>query len=210
MGPDHEKTTLRARVEAAVDALGPEERRRQAEALVSALDQWWSSAGFEVVLATLPLGPEPDLTPALERWLARGKSLALARTGPGRSLDFAFVDSLRGPWEPRPFGLREPSRTAPPWAAGRPTLCLVPGVAFGPVSGRVARLGRGAGYYDRWLALHGSEVFSLGFGYAVQWVSEVPTEAHDQPLYAWLGPEGVTVGSEGRTLIPSQNTEKIS
>jgi 5-formyltetrahydrofolate cyclo-ligase len=210
MGSDRDKTALRTRTDADVDALGPDERRRQALAMVEALDRWLSNHPAEVILATLPLAHEADLTPVLARWLARGKAVALARTGPDRSLDFGVVDSLEGPWEPRPFGLREPHRSAPGWVAGRPTLCLVPGVAFGFHGGTVARLGRGAGYYDRWLAVHGGEVFTLGFGFSVQWIDHVPVEDHDQPLQAWLGPDGVVSGSEARTLTPSQNTEKIS
>jgi 5-formyltetrahydrofolate cyclo-ligase len=52
---------------------------------------------------------------------------------------------------------------------------LVPGMAF-DAAGR--RLGRGRGYYDRFLAAH-PHVYKIGVCFPFQRVAEVPAEPHD-------------------------------
>jgi 5-formyltetrahydrofolate cyclo-ligase len=189
------KAQTRRLVEGHIEALGAQGRATESAALTARLVRFLEEGPWTWVLATLPLSQEPDVTGALTGWLARGKRLALARTGPNRTLDFLEVTSLDGPWEPRPYGLREPPRTCPAWVPGEPTLCLVPGLGFAPASPGFGRLGRGAGYYDRWLGAHGASVFALGWGFSVQRLDEVPVEVHDRRLDGWLGPEGIESGS---------------
>jgi len=57
-------------------------------------------------------------------------------------------------------------------------LVLVPGLAF---STRGARLGYGAGYYDRWLAAHPAAT-RVGLAFEYQLSEHVPIAAHDEPL----------------------------
>ena len=188
------KDTLRQTVLRRLKDLGPDETRRLGTVMSDRLSAWAPGQGFTEVLATLPLPGEPDLTPFLRDWIARGHRVALAWTGPGRTLGFRYVASLEGPWEPRPYGLREPPAAAPGWDPGARTLVLVPGLAFARVPGRgVLRLGRGAGYYDRWLATHRHEVFSLGMALAFQVFGDLPSEPHDQPLDGLLTPTGIEV-----------------
>jgi len=181
--------------------LGTDRIQEESLALVRHLERWVRNQEFEVILATMPLPQEPDLTGFLGRWLTEGR-LGLARTGPQRSLEFGLVTTLEGPWVKKPYGLLEPPVEAPGWTPGPKTLVLVPGVAFSPAPGGGAdRLGRGAGYYDRWLARFGPQVFTLGVGLAHQTLERVPTEAHDQPLTGWLDPSGFR-GFPGEELVP--------
>lgn len=55
---------------------------------------------------------------------------------------------------------------------------LVPGLAFSP---RGARLGYGAGYYDRWLAAHPAAT-RIGLCFEYQIEPATPSEAHDEAL----------------------------
>ncbi|MBO5538154.1 MAG: 5-formyltetrahydrofolate cyclo-ligase [Prevotella sp.] len=57
-------------------------------------------------------------------------------------------------------------------------VAVVPGVAF---DAQGNRLGRGKGYYDRFLSLH-PEVYKLGLCFPFQLVSEVPASPHDVPV----------------------------
>ena len=54
-------------------------------------------------------------------------------------------------------------------------VALVPGMAF-DAAGR--RLGRGKGYYDRFLAAH-PHLYKIGVCFPFQRVAEVPFEEHD-------------------------------
>ena len=44
------------------------------------------------------------------------------------------------------------------------------------------RLGRGKGYYDRFLTLHSSLFTTIGVCYDFQKVDEVPVDAYDMPV----------------------------
>ena len=168
------------------------------EALAEALGRWAEEHRFESVLATLPLNGEPDLTWFYERWLAEGRPLGLARTAPDGQMDFGLVARLEDSWKGRAFRLREPPRDAAAWTPGQKTLVLVPGLAFAAVSGGVLRLGRGGGYFDRWLAVYRGHVTSLGVGYPFQLTEALPQEPHDVLLDGYFDSQGFHGGKPGR------------
>ena len=61
--------------------------------------------------------------------------------------------------------------------------CITPGLAF---SMEGARLGFGAGYYDRFFARH-PDIYAIGLCLDAQ-VRSVPVEAHDRPMDALVTP----------------------
>lgn len=89
-------------------------------------------------------------------------------------------------WSRRRFGIWEP--VGPATDPGVIDLALVPGLAFTRAG---HRLGRGKGYYDRFLAQLRPGCFKCGIGYDFQLVDELPTEPHDVPLDAVVTPAGV-------------------
>jgi len=159
-------------------------------ALIARLSDWVGTRGFDTVLATLPLPEEPDLTPFYQDWLRHGNRLALARTGPRRSMDFAFVSNLAGPWTVKRGGIQEPPLDAAGWRPGKPTLLLVPGLAFAPAKDGIVRLGRGGGYFDRWLSEYHDAVTTLGVGFSYQFTGALPREPHDVLLDGWMDETG--------------------
>lgn len=62
----------------------------------------------------------------------------------------------------------------PPYFLAQPEWVLVPGVGF-DLSG--ARLGRGKGFYDRYL--EGKNVLTIGLAWTEQLVEKIPVEPHD-------------------------------
>lgn len=131
-----------------------------------------------VVAGYWPLGDEIDVRPLLHH-LARtgGRPVLPVMQGPGLPLRFrawAPGQALR----PGPFGVQEPGPEAPELV---PSLVLVPLLAFDRTG---MRLGYGAGFYDRTLALlrAGGPVTAVGIGHAAQEVPAVPHDGLDQPL----------------------------
>lgn len=74
--------------------------------------------------------------------------------------------------KPGKFGIPEPQGKA---YKGKPDLILVPGVAFDKDHNR---LGRGGGYYDRYLKKY-RNVPRIGMAYDFQVVEHIPTNRHD-------------------------------
>jgi 5-formyltetrahydrofolate cyclo-ligase len=56
---------------------------------------------------------------------------------------------------------------------------IIPGMAF-DVEGH--RLGRGKGYYDRFLAKLSPTTYKIGLCFRWQFVDQVPTDEHDIPM----------------------------
>ena len=56
---------------------------------------------------------------------------------------------------------------------------IVPGLAFDRLNNR---LGRGAGYYDRFLSTLPKNVTTVGLAFDFQLTESLPTEAHDVRL----------------------------
>lgn len=80
-----------------------------------------------------------------------------------------------------PFGILQPAADAGPVV---PEILFVPLVGF---TAGLARLGQGAGHYDRWLAEH-PPLLAVGLAWDAQLCDALPTEPHDVPLDAVVTP----------------------
>ncbi|HEX7524467.1 MAG TPA: 5-formyltetrahydrofolate cyclo-ligase [Candidatus Deferrimicrobium sp.] len=121
-------------------------------------------------------------------YLAAGARLYYPRVAGGRTL--AFYPHREGDaWETGPYGILEPSNPTgvEPRLSGW-DIIVVPGLAF---DRRGNRLGRGFGYYDRFLGGLPESVPRVGLSWAGQLVPEVPVDAWDVPVHALVTEEGV-------------------
>ncbi len=121
-------------------------------------------------------------------YLAAGAHLYYPRTAGGRTL--GFYPHVEGDkWETGPYGILEPSNPAgvEPRLSGWDVV-VVPGLAF---DRRGNRLGRGFGYYDRFLAGLPESVPRVGLAWESQRIPEVPVETWDVPVHALVTEEGV-------------------
>jgi 5-formyltetrahydrofolate cyclo-ligase len=89
----------------------------------------------------------------LEAALAFGKQLLLPRCGPGGTMTVHPVERLEE-LHPGAFGILEPGPEAETAELRQLDLILIPGLAF---DAQGHRLGRGKGYYDRFLPLTGAK-----------------------------------------------------
>lgn len=126
----------------------------------------------DVILAFWPMANEPDIRPAIRQLYAHGKTILLPRVISKTEMEFCPYEGDASLRAVPPYGIFEPTTPAVP--AVDTAVMLVPGVAFDD-SGN--RLGHGAGYYDRYLALSG--VNTIGVCFPFQIVAEVPTDIHD-------------------------------
>ena len=134
----------------------------------------WKAA--RVVFGFVALPGEPDW---LGECLPSEKLIAFPRVGENGELSFHSAPTFKV----GAFGVNEPVGGAP---APPPDLVIVPGLAFDSTG---ARLGRGKGYYDRWLGANPA-VKTLGVCFSCQILERLPAEPHDARVDAILTEQG--------------------
>ncbi|MCL2544779.1 MAG: 5-formyltetrahydrofolate cyclo-ligase [Clostridia bacterium] len=173
------KADLRRKMRAVIAAIPAQEAERQAEMAAERLAEWpvYRRAGCVLLYASLP--GELDTAPMLDRALADGKRLLLPRCGADGEMRAVRVEDLRGLCPGR-FGIREPSAALPAEDPQAIDLVLAPGLAF---DGRGTRLGRGKGFFDRFLLR--TRAVAAGVAYLEQILPDFPAQARE-PHDVWM------------------------
>lgn len=140
-------------------------------------------AEARIILAYYSLPDEVNTHQLIDDLLADGKTVLLP-TVIGEGLMEWHVYSSKSELKNGAFGIGESAGelysgfskyTSP---SEKQMIALVPGVAF-DAAGR--RLGRGKGYYDRFLATH-PHIYKIGVCFDFQRVTEVPVDEQDVPV----------------------------
>ncbi|CAN5830359.1 5-formyltetrahydrofolate cyclo-ligase [soil metagenome] len=171
------KRSLRARM-AELTAPTPDVHRRVVDQVCS----WLVAKRPQVVVGFLGMEGEIDITPLVER--LPSVTFTLTRTAPGVLLT---IHPFEAPREMHRFGFLQPAADSPILPPRSVDVVLVPGLAFDR-QGR--RLGRGAGYYDRFLAGLAADKVALTTQSRI--VEEVPSEPHDVAV-DWIATESGVV-----------------
>ena len=125
---------------------------------------------------------EVETLPILRQALADGKRVAVpAIVPPGKRLLAVEIEDPDRDLGPGHFGIPHPRVTTRRVPLKKLDLVLVPGVAFDRL-GR--RLGRGGGYFDRFLARLPGSTRRVGLAFGFQLAKELPVESHDLPVCA--------------------------
>lgn len=144
----------------------------------------------DTVCAYVPVGSEPGSPTVLDSLVAAGVRVLLpvARTDDaGHPLPLTWGD-YRGELVAASFGLREPpSPHLPAEAIGTASTVVVPALA---VDRAGSRLGRGAGYYDRSLAMADPSARLIAVVRDDEVLDRIPAEPHDVPMTHALTPGG--------------------
>lgn len=92
----------------------------------------------------------------------------------------AIIADLHDDLETGPYGIEHiKEHVRCPVGLDQIDLVIVPGIAFDRGGYRV---GRGAGFYDRFLARLGPEIPSIGLAFDFQVVDSIPRDDHDIPV----------------------------
>ncbi len=162
---------------AQIAAMGEEARREASAAACAHLAGLDAFRHASVVMLYMPLSTEVDLTPAAIRCFQTGKTVCVPAVN-WRQKDMdpievtSFDDELMDVDE---RGIRTPRQGAPV-VPGVIDLVVVPGLAF---DARGNRLGRGGGFYDRFLRRLRRSATTVGLAFDVQIVDEVPADDRD-------------------------------
>lgn len=136
----------------------------------------------QTVVAYYPLPDEVDIRPLLDDLVAAGKTVFLPKVTDDTTMELRRYtgqqDLREGAYHiMEPVGEDILGDSSVAQIIGTDPVVLVPGMAFDS-SGH--RLGRGRGYYDRFLIAHPCVIIGVCFDF--QKVPEVPTDEHDVPV----------------------------
>jgi 5-formyltetrahydrofolate cyclo-ligase len=143
---------------------------------------------YPTVLISLSMNDEIDTLPIAELALAGGKKLFAPKVEEEKIRFYRILSMDDGPWHYGPFGIREPV-PGRDGEKGRllsesdfPALIIVPGLAF---TAQGKRLGRGGGFYDRFLSELDTAKRSytaIGLCMTEQVIDDLPTETWDRNM----------------------------
>lgn len=182
----HTKHELREAARAALHALTPSERLKRSGAICDRLIAGAPASSCDLVLVYLALPDEVNLDPLIEHLLSHNVIVGAPRVDWEQStMTISRVTSLTEIGFGR-HGMREPA-SAVPIPLESLDLAFIPGLAF---DSRGARLGRGGGFYDRFLAdlRRVSTAPLIAPAFDEQILPRVPMEGHDVAVDAIVTP----------------------
>src|SRR3954452_8407094 len=179
MSENQNKPALRRQLRDQLAAMPDDARHRKSILACSFIA---SSPEFEaarVVMLYLSMQTEVDTSPLALRCWQDGKTVVVPKVSwdQRRMLPVEITTLQTGMTTTGP-GIKEP-------IAGKPIpteyidLVVVPGLGFTPTGHRI---GRGMGFYDRFLAQNDFMGLSCGLAFVEQIVDSLPVLAHDMPL----------------------------
>jgi 5-formyltetrahydrofolate cyclo-ligase len=174
------KQDFRNQVREVLQSLGPAARTRKSRAIAERLVGLEAFLEARTVMLYLPVAGEVEMVEVARQAWRSGKTV-VAPTA---------CDNCRTmrPFLCRPenedifhthHGLRQPSRLLGEIPVEQIDLVVVPAVAFDL---RGNRLGRGGGFYDRFLGRPELRAMSAGVAFAEQIVKELPVGPNDRPV----------------------------
>ncbi len=168
-----EKQAVRSLIEQKRRIYPAEQVQADSEAIMSQIEhmQWFRDA--QTVMIYYPIHNEVDLRPLLKRY--EGQKTFLLPVTHRKSIEPRKYD---GEDMMRRGKYKVPEPQTSEWK-GKIDLILVPGVVFDPLCNRI---GRGGGFYDRFLKKH-RRVHQVGVAFDFQVKQhEIPHGAFDHPL----------------------------
>jgi 5-formyltetrahydrofolate cyclo-ligase len=196
------KHEIRKRLRRILAGIAPQQWQTASETASRRLLESIALARAKTVLFYMPTAKELDIGPAAEACLRQGIAVCLPRAAwhlPAGTQDPntpAITPALVSNWVREELvetkhGIFEPPASAPTVDLARLDLVVVPGLAFDSKGGR---LGRGGGFYDRFLSqpgLSGGRAAKVGVGLDEQVLvgtEQLPRDPWDVTLDALVTP----------------------
>ena len=195
------KSTIRKHLLTVLSSIPREQKVAEERSVFDNLIRLDFLEGAEIVLSYLSFGNELDVDGFNARLLEKGASVYVPVIKSGvlkgsrtEELDFRRIGPDFHTLPKNRYGIREPGPGIQTLEFNSKTAnslipVIVPGLAF---DGKCRRLGRGGGFYDRFISSHRSRICTVGVCFSVQKVDEVPADGKDEPV-DWLVTAGETI-----------------
>ena len=186
------KKILRKIIKVRVSAISAEEKAKREKLLLDNLFSMPEFLAANTVMLFANLPDEIGTFSLIDRCIAMGKKVFL----PVINGDDMTACEFKGEYKIGKYEIKEPviklgvrseelgvdNSVTEPESVGNNVpfdFILVPGVGFNPNG---YRLGRGKGYYDKFLSKY-SNLFTVGVCFREQFYLDIPTEPHDIPMH---------------------------
>jgi len=182
-----EKAEARAEIKRRIASLTPEQRAEKSRKVVRSLLALPEYLTSRAVMFFVPMDDEVDLNPAIDRAAEEGKIVLVPKCEPRKYELLICRIMSRDELVRGHFGILEPAvvRRFPPTEID---LLIVPGLGFDE---RGNRLGRGAGYYDRFMNRSDLRAVRCAVAFEEQVLPEIPHDEHDLPIHILVTDERV-------------------
>ncbi len=173
------KKGIRKEIAHAISLMNTRQRAQASAAIVNRILESREYTESSTILLYVPLPDEVDITDLIERSLRDGKTTALPVIT-GRDLIFRRIDTS---WPARlrrgPLDVREPTEGYGDLEIDetQDVLVITPGRAY---TEEKVRLGRGGGYYDRYLESLQAQAMTMAPAFECQIVESIPRLKHDR------------------------------
>lgn len=173
------KAEVRAEIKDRLLSQNKEEKREKDSIIkekLSSLPEFKEAktVGFYVSLAS-----EVDTEALIDEALRAGKTVVVPVMD-GDDLKFHRIEDRKADLAEGPCGILQPDKSREKlFPKDRMDVVIVPGVAF---SKEGARLGKGRGFYDRFLKDLPHRVKRIGLAYDLQIIQDLPVAPHDVPV----------------------------
>lgn len=176
MTVQEEKQALRKEMRQRIRQISPEERMRSSESICSRLCEMEEYLSAKCVFCFVGTEREIDTRPFLADVLARGKRLCVPRCVGKGGMELICIESL-DQLHPGAYGILEPDQGAAMVSTETVDFAVIPCLAC-TYAGH--RLGRGGGYYDRFLSHYEKETILICQEAMI--CPRIPMEPHDRMI----------------------------
>jgi len=183
-----EKPQARRRIQQEITRLTAEDRAGKSRRIADTIMRLPEFTRASVVMLFAPMTDETDTWPIIRAATNEGKIVLFPRVMQGAKKMIAC--RVEDPWQDLAAGtynILEP-RSNSPFDVSAIDFCLVPARAFDRLGGR---LGRGKGYYDRFMADPVFRAIRCGVAFGEQILDEVPSAPHDLPVHVIVTEEEI-------------------
>lgn len=170
------KKQARREIRSRVGSMSVDERARASREACDRIPTLHEYDSSNVLLLYMPMPTELDITSLIERTLADGKVVTVPRTvWDERRMEAVEIRAIEDGATMVTHGVREP-RDGRVISPSELDLVVVPAMGYDESCNR---LGRGGGFYDRFLPEPQLRAVTVGIAFEAQIIHAIPTRKHD-------------------------------
>lgn len=175
---DAQKIHLRRRLRLRLGRLTETERQRKSQRILTRLMKTREYRKARKIFTYISLPAEVQTDELIQKSLALRKRVFVPAIDPRKKEIFIFeIRNMKSDLKKGHFGILEPVKKCP-GRTDKLDLVVVPGLGFDCKGGR---LGRGEGYFDRFLS-RTAKAPKIGLAFREQLVRKIPLSFHDIPV----------------------------